>query len=340
MPDQVQATPAPVAPQIPQPPQSNDEAISQYARGFLADIEQNDDPDQMNHGIDEEEAPQEAESQQDDEAPQEQEPESETAPQEPEIEVVEIEKDGKKYHIPAELKGDFMAKKDYSQKTAALAEDRKVVEQLKVSAQQLATQAKQMAPYHAQLFAMDSRAQQLQQALASQELANDPIEYNRTQGELAILLRNRDQFASQLGQVEDHFQQQFQAMQAQKLAAEAPALFEEIPALKEEPTRQNLVKYLQDSGADEQVLGYINFSVLGTKLAYKAMQYDRMVADQAKARTKLAEKVKTAPPVAAQSRVPVANAQEKQLQKEWKKGGGKLHDPAFSALLRSKLRGK
>lgn len=328
-----------VAPVAPQAPQSNDDAIGSFARGFLAEIERDDDPDQMQHGIDEEEAPQEAQ----DEAPTEEteQPEAEEAtPTEPEIPVVEVEIDGEKFQVPEKLKGRLMADKDYRQKTMALAEQRKQFDQMTATVQQLAEQAQQMAPYHAQLFAMDNRANQLQQALQSRELADDPIEFNKTQGELAILLRNRDHFAAQLGQAQTQFQHQFQAVQAQKLAAEAPALFEEIPALKEEPTRQNLVKYLQESGADEQVLGYINFSVLGTKLAYKAMQYDRMVADQAKARTKLAEKVKTAPPVAAQSRVPVANAQEKQLQKDWKKGGGKLHDPAFSALLRSKLRGK
>lgn len=320
------------------PPQSNDEAIGSFARGFLAGIENDDDPDQMQHGIDEE-APQEAVDETPPEEGEQQEAEQAT-PETPEIPVVEVEIDGETFQVPEKLKGRLMADKDYRQKTMALAEQRKSYDQMTAKVQQLAEQAQQMAPYHAQLFAMDNRANQLQQALSSQQLADDPIEYNKTQGELAILLRNRDQFAAQLGQAQTHFQQQFQAMQAQKLAAEAPALFEEIPALKEEPTRQSLVKYLGENGADDQVLGYINFSVLGTKLAYKAMQYDRMVADQAKARTKLAEKVKTTPPVAAQSRVPVANAQDKQLQKDWKKGGGKLHDPAFSALLRNKLRGR
>jgi len=333
MTDQVQA--APVA--TPQAPQTNDEAIGQYARGFLNDLQVNDDPDQMNHGIDEEEAPATEEAQPEDGEQQEAE---EATPETPEIPVVEVEIDGEKFQVPEKLKGRLMADKDYRQKTMALAEQRKQFDYLTANVQQLATQAQQMAPYHAQLYAMENRAQQLQAALTPEFRANDPIEYNNTQGELAILLRNRDQFASQLGQAQSHFQQQFQQAQSQRLAAEAPALFEEIPALKEESVRTNLVRYLREQGADDQALGYIDFSTFGTKLAFKAQQYDRMVAELAKSKVKLAEKVKTTPPVASQSRVANVNAQEKQLQKDWKKGGGKIHDPAFSMLLRNKLRGK
>lgn len=333
MADTPQVAPAPVA------PQSNDEAIGSFARGLLNEIDQNDDPNQ--NGFDEPEEVAEEAPEGETEAQETEGQEAEQAtPETPEIPVVEVEIDGEKFQVPEKLKGRLMADKDYRQKTMALAEQRKTFDQLAATAQQLAAQAQQMAPYNAQLFAMDSRANQLQQALASRELADDPIEFNKTQGELAILLRNRDVLAGQLGQAQSYFQQQFQAMQAQKLAVEAPALFEELPALKEESTRQNLVKYLRDQGADDQVLGYIDFSPLGTKLAFKAQQYDRMVADQEKARTKLAEKVKTAPPVASTSRAPNTGAQEKQLQKDWKKGGGKLHDPNFSALLRQKLRGK
>ena len=106
--------------------------------------------------------------------------------------------------------------------------------------------------------------------------------------------------------------QQFAQAQSQRLAAEAPALFEEIPALKEESVRTNLVRYLREQGADDQALGYIDFSTFGTKIAFKAQQYDRMVAELQKSKVKLAEKVKAAPPVASQSRVPNVNAQEKQ----------------------------
>lgn len=331
-----QATPQ--QPQQPQAPQTNDEAIGNYARGFLADLQANDDPDQMQPLEDapvEEEQPQEAQQEEQAEAES-----VEDTPQEPEIPLVEVEIEGEKFQVPEKLKGRLMADKDYRQKTMALAEQRKAFDQMAATAQQLAAQAQQMAPYHAQLFAMESRAQQLRAALTPELRANDPIEFNNTQGELAILLNERAQFAAQLGNAQQGLNQQFAALQSQRLAQEAPALFEEFPSLKEEGTRQNLVKYLRDQGADDQALGYIDFSVFGTKLAYKAMQYDRMVADQAKSKAKLAEKVKAAPPVATNSRVPNVNAQEKQLQKDWKKGGGKLHDPAFSALLRNKLRGK
>jgi hypothetical protein len=318
-------------------PQSNDEAIKNFANGFLESVERDDDPDQM----DEQPEDQQAETPQDAEAQGTEGEEAENAtPESEEVPVVEVEVDGEKYQIPEKLKGRLMADKDYRQKTMALAESRKVLEQLTSQAQQLATQAQQMAPYHAQLYAMDNRAQQLSQALDNPALRDDPIEFNRVQGELAILLRNRDSLAANLGNANEHFAQQASAIQMQKLAQEAPKLYEEHPQLQEPENQKALVKYLQSEGADEQALGYINFSVFGTKLAWKALQYDRMVKSQSESKAKLQEKVQKLSPVSSTSRAPDRGAQEKQLQKDWKKGGGKIHDPAFSMLLRNKLRGK
>ena len=210
-----------------QPQAPSDNPIGDLARGFLGDLEANPDPEQRDAVPEEvaaEEAAPEGEAQQ--EEPEEQEAE-EATPAEPEIPLVEVElEDGRKVQVPEEVKGHLMRDKDYRQKTMALAEQRKGYEQLTAKAQQMAAQAQQMAPYHAQLFAMDNRAQQLQQALASQQPADDPIEYNRTQGELAILLRNRDALAGGLHQQMSQMSYQQAQLRSQQLAMEAPKLFE------------------------------------------------------------------------------------------------------------------
>lgn len=323
-----------------QPPQSNDEKIGDFARGFLSEIEEHQDPDQM--GLDEEQ-PQEQQpeaEQQPEEQPQE-ESEQET-PQEPEIPMVELElEDGEKVLVPEKAKAGYMRDKDYRQKTMALAETRKSLEQLTAQAQQIATQAQQMAPYYAQLHSMDSRAAQLEKSLQSPELINDPIEYNRTQGELAILLRNRDQLASGLHYAQSQFYEQQAQIRAQRLAVEAPKLFEEIPDLAKNEVRESLGKYVRDQGVSDEEYAHMNYSPAATKLAWKAQQYDRLIKEQAAAKKNVAQKL-TKPSASApsSSRAGQSGPNVKDLRAAWKKDGNSIQSEAFSAILRQRIRGK
>ena len=311
--------------------------IKDLATGFLDDLDRNTDPNQMEPHpapveeveASEGETPEEAEEQEAEEA----------TPEAPEIPMVEVElEDGSKVNIPENIKPHVMRDKDYRQKTMALAEERKAYEQLTATAQHLATQAQQLAPHLAQLHAMDNRANQLHAALQSPQLADDPIEFNKTQGELAILLRNRDQFAYGLNQMQSAFQQQQTQLRLERMNLEAPKLFEEIPDFAKQETRENLGKYVREQGLSDEEFDYLNFSVPGSRLAWKAMQYDRMVKDQAETRKKLSAKVTNTPVAAQSNRAAPAAAQDKKLREQWRKGGGKIHDESFSALLRSKFR--
>jgi hypothetical protein len=317
----------------PAAPQSNEEAIGQYARGFLSEIDQDTPTDELD--------PNPQEAQPEEIAEETETPEAETpSPEVPEIPTVEIELDGEKFNIPEKLKGRLMADKDYRQKTMALAESRKQLETLTANASQLAQQAQQLAPYHAQLFQMENRAQQLNQALQSRELAADPVEYNRVQGELAILLHNKDRFAQGLHQQVSQLTQQQTHLRVQQLALDAPKLFEEFPDLQKPENTQKLVQYVQEQGLPSEALEYLNYSAAGTKLAWKAHQYDVMVKEQAASRAKLQEKTKTLPAATQSSRAADGGAKDKQLRESWKRDGGRINSPAFDQLLRSKLRGK
>lgn len=326
--------------QQPQQPASSGDPIRDLAVGFLNDIETNQDPDQMESHQSGESQEQQPEGEAETEGDEGQEAEK-AIPDAPEVPMVEVElDDGTKVNVPENVKPHLMRDKDYRQKTMALADERKQFEQLTAKAQQLATQAQQMAPYHAQLFAMDNRANQLHQALQSPQLADDPIEFNKVQGELAILLRNRDNFANGLGQMQNQWNEQQTQLRIQRLQAEAPKFFEEVPDMQKPEVREALGRYVADAGLAPEEIQHMNYSVAATKLAWKAQQYDRIVKDQAASRAKLKESVKSLPPVAQSSRVPNNDAQNKQLRKEWQKGGGKMTDPAFDALLRNKLRGR
>ena len=315
------------APQIQQP-QSNDEKIGSFARGFLQEIARDDDPEQLDQDVPPQE-PTETEPEA---------PEAETPTPEPEEPIVEVELEGKKATVPEWVKHRMMADKDYRQKTMELSATKKQLEQATAIAGQLAQQAQQMAPYHAQLFQMDNHAQFLQQRLQSGELRDDPMEELRVKSDLSILLRNRDAFAQGLQQHQHQFTQQFQQLRAQQLATEVPKLFEQFPDLQKPEVRNNLTKYVLDEGLPHEAIDFLSYSAAGVKLAWKAHLYDQMMSNQAKAKEKLQEKVKTLPS-ATPSRAPQKGAQDQNLRKEWKKGGGKINDPSFDALLRSRLRG-
>ena len=325
--DQVQPqTPAPV---------TNDDKIGLFAKAALGELTQDGDVNQMDADLTEgEQEPQEA-------APegQEDQPEAEEAtPDGSEIPMVEVElEDGTKVQVPENIKAHVMRDKDYRQKTMALAEMRKGYEQLAQQAQQVAAQAQQLAPYHAKLQLMEGRAQFLQQSLTHELANNDPIEFNKMQGELAILLRERDSLANGLQYEQGRVNEYQQMLKMQQLSIEAPKLFEEIPDLAKQEERESLGKYVLEQGLNHEEYQYLNFSVPGTRLAWKARQYDRLVAQQAQTKAKLQTQVKTLPPVSKSSRSVDNAANIKQAKQDWKRGGGKIHDANFSALLRQRI---
>ena len=322
-------------------PATKEEAFTGFAKNLLGQMTDGDanNIEQPDEGLGSDDIQEEAKpvEEQPAEEPAEQEAE-EAAPAEPEIPMVELElEDGEKVNVPEKLKGYFMRDKDYRQKTMALAEQRKAFESMQQQAQQIAVQAQQMAPYHAQLVAMDNRAQQIEQSLTQDLATTDPIEFNRRQGELAILLRNRDSLASGLHQQMSRLYEQQAELKTKKLEQDAPKLFEEIPELSKAEERNSLGKWVREQGLSDEEFAHMNYSIAATKLAWKARQFDRMVKEQATAKAKLKETVKTVPPVAKSSRAPDPDANTKQQRKDWKKGGGQIRDENFSALLRSRL---
>lgn len=308
--------------------QSVDERISARARGFLQEIEENDDTEQL----DEQAAPEV-------ETPTEEVAQEAETPPPPEVPMVEVDIDGEKFTIPEKVKHRVMADKDYRQKTMEVAATKKHLEALTATATQIAQQAQQMAPYHAQLMQMDNHAQMLQQQMQQAQANQDPLAYNEAQGALAILLRNRDQSAQWLHQQTERLNAEQKQLRLQALSLEAPKLFQEFPDLAKPETQQKLAKYVTDSGLPQEALDFLNYSAAGTRLAWKAHQYDVLIAEQAKAKEKLAEKVKGLPSATQSSRAPDKGAQNKQLRDQWRKNGGSINDPAFSAYLRNKLRG-
>lgn len=316
---------------VQQPVQSSDEAIGSFARDFLNDLDTNTDPNQNGE---------QQEPEQQTEAVEPEQQEAETPPLETEP-TVEVENEGKKANVPEWVKHRMMADKDYRQKTMEVAAERKELSAMKAKVAEIAQQAQQMAPYHAQLFQMDNHANYLDQQLRSPEVRADPLEFNRVQGELAILLRNRDSFAQGLHQQTDRLNHEQNQLRLKQLQLDAPKLIQEFPDLAKPETQQKLAKYVVEAGLPPEALDFLNYSAAGTKLAWKAHQYDVMVADQAKAQAKLKETVRGLPSATPSSRTADRGALDtKSLRAQLKKDNGSINSPAFTQLLRGHLKGK
>lgn len=309
-----------------------DDRIGDIAKGFLSDLDANNDPDQIDRAPAQEAQP---------EQPTEVEPqaqEAETPPLEPEEPITEVEFDGKKASVPEWVKHRMMADKDYRQKTMELSAQRKSYEQLTATAQNVLAQAQQLAPYNAQLFALENAARQMQGQLQDPNLRNDPVEYNRVLGELNLLLHQRGQLHQWVGQKQSEISAQENHLRARQLAQDAPKLFEQYPALKTPEGQQKLTRYVQESGLPPQAVDFLNYSAAGAKMAWQSHQYELMVAENEKSAKKLQEKVKTLPSANSSSRAVDQGANDKKLREGWKSRGGSINDPAFDQLLRNKLR--
>lgn len=308
----------------PEAPLSNDQRIAAFANDFLNDLDQNTDPDQIEEV--QEERP---------EVPQEQ--VEEEAEAQPQVELADVEYEGKQYQVPPELREALLRQSDYTRKTMELAHSRKSVEAMQQSVQQAAQVAQQLAPLHAQLFAMQTQAQALRSQLTTELLTSDPIGYNTIQGQLGLLHQDIQQFSGHVQQAKSHYDQQIKAVRQQRLQEGLPNLKKLVPDIDKPEVQAALSRYAVDKGLPLEALEYVSFEPVAVELIWKAQQYEQLIADQAKAKKHVAEKVNGLPAVKPTGRSQEKSAQTKQLNDNWRKGGGKLDDPHFDALLRQRL---
>lgn len=279
------------------------------------------------------EAPaEEVETPQEPEAPAEAEPEAET----PQPELAEIEYEGKQYKVAPELRSAFLRHADYTQKTQEAAASRKSAEQMTLAAQNAIAQAQQLAPYFAQLHSMQAQAQAIRQSLTPQLRDNDPIGYNTALSEYNMLTNSIQQSSGQLEQVTQQHRAQLHAVRQAAWNEQAPALIKEFPELAKPEAVRALQEYVVNSGLPQEAIDFINYSAPAAKVFWKAQQYEKLVAEQAKAKASLKSKTQGVPPVKPTGRAPDKEAQIKKLQGDWKKSGGKMTDQNLDQLLRAR----
>ena len=199
-------------------------------------------------------------------------------PAEPEQQLVTVTIDGKTQQLPVEevAKG-YQRQQDYSRKTMALAEERKLFDAERQAVNQ------ERAQYQQLLTALSQQWQQAQQAEPDwQKLYDaDPLEYVRQKD---IWRDRQDKIAA--AQSESARLQSLQAAEQQKQLAQIveqgrQRLPELVPEWKDakrwEADRSKLLQYGQKAGYSQEELAQA-YDPRAIAVMYKAMRYDEMVA--------------------------------------------------------------
>lgn len=201
---------------------------------------------------------------------------------------------GEKFEAPvSELKAGYMRSQDYTHKTQALAKDREAAQQH--IEQQLQT-VQAFSKDYGELYATNQQLQQLESAIGQINQYEDPVGYNTAVNNLLLLRQHRDQVAGRIQQF-----QQFKAGESQQqLAAAQRKAAQELsdPNTGIKGFGKELVQKLNATGhdygfSDEELAGTAMADARMIRVLHDAMQFRAM---QAKTKTIIDQKVKTAPP--------------------------------------------
>lgn len=128
----------------------------------------------------------------------------EAEPEEEEIEYAEIELNGKKYQIPAELKDGYLMNADYTRKTQEVAEQRKANEARQAEIEQMGQVSEQEMQAKVELHSINQRIGQYQNVDWNAWQDEDPIAAQKGYIEYQQLERKAGHIGQQLQQVQNH----------------------------------------------------------------------------------------------------------------------------------------
>lgn len=223
-----------------------------------------------------------------------------TDPDEIEEELEGLKLKGKKEALE-KLKAERLMHQDYTRKTMSHAEERKAFEAQRQEFQRVAQTHQQMQQESAQLWAVDSRLQQLQAVNLHHLSQQDPQQAQALLIEMQQLQGHRGQLVQNLTQKQQMMQQAEQRERA-KLASDAQAFL--MRELKDwSPAKDaELEGYARSMGINTQQLGNFLLSNPAIALALdKASKWDKLAKDRA-------TKPKTEPPPKPVTRVSGAAA--------------------------------
>lgn len=232
-------------------------------------------------------------------------------------ELKEIERNGKKYRIPAALEGELMMQADYTRKTQEVAATRKELEAQTAAIEQNRQALSQQAELQQAHFQDVARIVNLNDQLAQYEQvdwqaleAEDPFRAQTAWREFQLLERTRNQAIGELNQKQQQAQQEHhrRTLEAQQTsqAEFAKGVEETVRVLRSkipgwnEKVATDVRTYAQEVGGyDPQEIFRAATDPRAFVLLHKAMQYDRAVAKAAeRAKAQKQEQIAPLTPVA------------------------------------------
>jgi hypothetical protein len=191
----------------------------------------------------------------------------------------EIDYDGEKYKVPKKLREAFLRQQDYTQKTQAVAEQRKAVEaQQQYLAQAAQAQQQHIAEY-AEALTLEKQLAQYQNIDWNALIDSDPVQAMKLDRQMKELQQRHAYVVGSVTQKQQQAALQMQRETAKRIAEGHAVLEREIHDWSPD-TKAKLVKFGQDFGYAPEELNNIN-DPRAVKLLYKAWQFDQLMKKQA-----------------------------------------------------------
>lgn len=262
--------------------------------------------------------------------------ESEAVQAQPEVDAFEIVHNGNQHKLNREETIKLAQQGfDYTQKTQAVAAKERQVQEALQRAQAIEQIAPMLAQELAQVTALEAQLKPYENVDWVALAARDPGEYAQHQAQFDVLRRNHNTAVNQLNQKRGAVVQAQQKFTAERLQQEQTKLLEKIPAWKDpEKFKQGaaeLKTYLISQGATPEGVDSLSDHI-AVSVAYKAMQYDRLL----KAKTDKVKQLRTAPPITRPGSTGTAQADRSRDLEARLKRTGDMKDAAALLLNRMK----
>ncbi len=246
----------------------------------------------------------------------------------------EVEVNGVRVQVPPEVAKGVMQEKDYTQKSQALADERRALAAREQSVQIQQQAVQYVQPLIAKGQQLDAMLQDFQKIDWQTLQMNDPLQYATKRADQAALYQERQALIQNFEQAKQYIGQQRQQAMAQAAQAAAPILKRAIPDWGPEKDMA-LTKYALGAGAPAEDLMGLATKPWAVVALEKARKYDELQASRAQ----LPKKVQGLSPVAkpgAKSTVEASGqASYRNAMEQLKKSGGK-DKGALRALIKAK----
>lgn len=229
-----------------------------------------------------------------------------------EAELVEVERNGKKYAIPKELEPELLMQSDYTRKAQEVAEHRKELERHQQLFQQAVTIHRENQQAYVALASIDHELQKYAGVDWNALTQADPGRAQQAFVEYQALRDRRSQAAAFVSQREQQLMQAQEHAQRENLRAGVDRLQKEIPGGFTSELAGRLLEQGRKEGWPDAKLSSLDDPV-AVKLLWKARQYDQMVEKAKKAQPKPAETAQVIPAKTS------AKAPESMSTEEWMK---------------------